>query len=200
MLPAPAGAQPLETIPRGDREFEEIPHAIHLIELPPGDRPQVARARPPGCGGIGAIKDVLGTAVPEGPYHSLHYSGSRYSTRVIRLAALQANPGLDRNQEGIAADLDLGYQDRGPLNGLWRVQKWALTLAVQPVDSEPRAAAHVLRERARARRGEDRHRCRESVHRDARPAGSMPRPGCAPDEPDEVSPSDLGPAPKHGGI
>ena len=45
MLPAPAGAQPLETIPRGDREFEGIPHAIHLIELPPGDRPQVARAR-----------------------------------------------------------------------------------------------------------------------------------------------------------
>jgi hypothetical protein len=80
VLPAPVCAQPFETIPRGDSELEEIPDAIHLIELPPGHRPHVARARAPGCGGIGAIKDVLSTAVPERPYHGLHYNGSRYRT------------------------------------------------------------------------------------------------------------------------
>jgi hypothetical protein len=83
MLSAPVGAQPLKTIPRRNSEFEEIPHAIQLIELPPGDGPEVAGACPPGGGGVGAIKDVLGTPVPEGSYHGLYYDGSRYSTQEV---------------------------------------------------------------------------------------------------------------------
>lgn len=83
MLPASVGAQPFKTIPRRDSEFEEVSHAIRLIELPPGDRPQLARACPSGCGGIGPIKDVLATAVPERPYHGLHYNGPRYSGQCL---------------------------------------------------------------------------------------------------------------------
>jgi hypothetical protein len=81
VLPAPAGAQLFKTIPRRNSEFAAIPHTIHLIELPPGNRPQVARASAPGWSGIGAIKDVLSAAAPERPYHGLHYNGSRYNTQ-----------------------------------------------------------------------------------------------------------------------
>ncbi len=34
VLPATAAAQSFKTIPRGNGEFEEILHAIHLIQLP----------------------------------------------------------------------------------------------------------------------------------------------------------------------
>jgi hypothetical protein len=39
VLPATAAAQCFKTVPRRNREFEEIPHAIHLIQLPLSDLP-----------------------------------------------------------------------------------------------------------------------------------------------------------------
>ena len=67
--------------PGGNSEFEKIPHSIYLIKLSPGNLPQVARAGPPGCASVDAIKDVFGPAIPKRAYHGLDYNGICYGTQ-----------------------------------------------------------------------------------------------------------------------
>ena len=56
----------------------QIPHVadtIDLVQLPYGSGPKRPWTRLPSRGRVNPVKDILGTAVPEGPYHGHHYGG-----------------------------------------------------------------------------------------------------------------------------
>lgn len=56
VLPVSAAAQAFEAIPRRNSKLAEVFHSIDLIELPPGNSPQIPGISSSGSGGLGTSK------------------------------------------------------------------------------------------------------------------------------------------------
>jgi len=79
VLSSPVAPKTLETVSWRYRQIAQFPHAVDLVELPPGEKPQDARTNPPGHSRVAAVEDILGPAISKRTYHASHYNGCRYN-------------------------------------------------------------------------------------------------------------------------
>ena len=70
VLPSSIPVQSLKAIARRNSQFEKIPHAIDLIEFPPGYPPEIARAGTSGSRCVVSVENVLCAPTPERAYHA----------------------------------------------------------------------------------------------------------------------------------
>ena len=82
MLAGPVAAETLKTVSWRYGQIAEFPHAVDLVELPPGDRPQNARTNPLSGSRGTTVEDILGPAISKRYYHASYYNGRRYNNQL----------------------------------------------------------------------------------------------------------------------
>jgi hypothetical protein len=77
VLPTSIALQPLEPVSWRNSQFPDVPYAIQLRQLPPEDRPEIARTRRASAPTIEAVEQILRGAIGEAGYHGMYYNGGR---------------------------------------------------------------------------------------------------------------------------